>query len=155
MPLECHWLTQCTLGYHWATQRILAGYTRTPLEKLSWKGLTLGCHWRNSNSCSLHWNTPVGIVTPPPPPPPPLMGWNHWTNHTGTTLADASTQWCPSGDPVLICIIGTHWNTTGIPVETHWLPTILSLVAFQCTLGLYSRHTGLPLDYHWITTGSR
>ena len=43
----------------------------------------------------------------------------HWTDHTGrrlepqvhwdatgTTLADASTQWCPSGDPVLICIIG-------------------------------------------------
>ena len=36
MPLECHWLTQCTLGYHLATQRILAGYTGTPLEKLSW-----------------------------------------------------------------------------------------------------------------------
>ena len=35
MPLECHWLTQCTLGYHWATQRILAGYTGTPLKKLS------------------------------------------------------------------------------------------------------------------------
>ena len=39
----------------------------------------------------------------------------HWTDHpgrplepqvhwdaTGTTLADVSTQWCPSGDPVLI-----------------------------------------------------
>ena len=50
----------------------------------------------------------------------------HWTDHTGrpleprvhwdatgTTLADASTQWCSSGDPVLICIIGTHWKTTG------------------------------------------
>ena len=36
MPLECYWLTQCTLGYHWATQRMLAGYTGTPLEKLSW-----------------------------------------------------------------------------------------------------------------------
>ena len=30
----------------------------------------------------------------------------HW-DATGTTLADASTQWCPSGDPMLICIIGT------------------------------------------------
>ena len=37
MPLEC----QCTLGYHWATQRILAGYTGTPLEKLSW----IRPHW--------------------------------------------------------------------------------------------------------------
>ena len=36
MPLECHWLTQCTLGYHWATQQILARYTGTPLEKFSW-----------------------------------------------------------------------------------------------------------------------
>ena len=30
----------------------------------------------------------------------------HW-DATGTTLADASTQWCSSGDPMLICIIGT------------------------------------------------
>ena len=91
----------------------------------------------------------------------------HWTNHTGrplepqvrwdatgTTLADASTQWCPSGDPVLICIIGTHWNTTGRPLETHWLQTILSPVAFQCTLGSKFRAhwiaTGLPLDHHWL-----
>ena len=57
----------------------------------------------------------------------------HWTDHTGspldtqvhwdatgTTLSDASFQWCPSGDPVLICIIGTHWNTTGRPLEDHW-----------------------------------
>ena len=41
MPLECHWLIQSTLGYHWATQRILAGYTGTPLEKLSWNSP----HW--------------------------------------------------------------------------------------------------------------
>ena len=77
MPLECHWLTQCTLGYHWATQQILAGYTGTPLEKLSWNSPTLECqwkklswicptlecHWRNSNFCSLHWNTTGGTVT--------------------------------------------------------------------------------------------
>ena len=91
----------------------------------------------------------------------------HWTDHTGrpletqvhwdatgTTLADTSTQWCSSGNPVLICIIGTHWKTTGSTLETHWLPTFLSPVAFQCTLGLSSRHTGLPLDCHWKTTGS-
>ena len=57
-----------------------------------------------------------------------------WTDHTGkplepqvhwdatwTTLADASTQWCPSGDPVLICIICTlqdHWK-----LEDHWKHT--------------------------------
>ena len=49
MPLECHWLTQCTLGYHWATQRILAGYTGTPLEKLSWN--------------SPHWNAAGETLT--------------------------------------------------------------------------------------------
>ena len=60
----------------------------------------------------------------------------HWTDHTGrplepqvhwvatwTTLANASAQWCSSGDPVLICIIGTHWNTTGRPLEDHWKHT--------------------------------
>ena len=65
----------------------------------------------------------------------------HWTYHTGrslepqvhwdatgTTLADASTQWCPSGDQVLICIIGTHWKTTGKPLEDHWKHTGNTLV---------------------------
>ena len=59
----------------------------------------------------------------------------HWTDHTGrplepqvhwdatgTTLADASTQWCSNGDPVLICIIGTHWKTTAATstLGYHW-----------------------------------
>ena len=42
MPRKCHWLTQCTLGYHWAIPWILAGYTGTPLEKLSWNSP----HWK-------------------------------------------------------------------------------------------------------------
>ena len=50
MPLEYHWLIQCTLGYHWTTQQILAWYTETPLEKLA-------PHWRNPCYCSLLWNT--------------------------------------------------------------------------------------------------
>ena len=81
----------------------------------------------------------------------------HWADFTGTTLADAITHWCPSGNPVLICIIGTHWNTTGKAMEdhwkdTHWLPTVLSPVAPQCTLGSkFQPHwiaTGLPLSHH-------
>ena len=91
----------------------------------------------------------------------------HWTDHTGrplepqvhwdttgTTLADASTQSCPRGDPVLTCIIGTHWKATGKPLEAHWLPTIIFPVAFQCTLGSkFQAHwiaTGLPLEDHWL-----
>ena len=69
MPLECHWLTQCTLGYHLAYRRILAGYTGTPLEKNSWSCPTLGCHWRNFNFCSLHWNTTGGTV--------PALTWSN------------------------------------------------------------------------------
>ena len=57
MPLECHWLTHCTLEYHWATQRIFAGYTGTPLEKLSWNSPTLECHWRNLVENATHWDT--------------------------------------------------------------------------------------------------
>ena len=47
-----------------------------------------------------------------------------------------------------------HWKATGRPLETHWLPTIISPVAFQCTLGSkFQAHwnaTGMPLNYHWF-----
>ena len=69
--LECHWLTQCTVRYHSVTQQILAGYTGTPLEKLSWLCPTLEWHWRNHDYCNLHWNTTRETRTPPPPPHPP------------------------------------------------------------------------------------
>ena len=51
----------------------------------------------------------------------PLEQQVHW-DATGTTLAGASTQWCSNGYPVLICIIGTHWKTTGATstLECHW-----------------------------------
>ena len=54
----------------------------------------------------------------------PLEPQAHW-NATGTTLADASTQWCSSGHPVLICIIGTHWKATGATrtLGCHWNDT--------------------------------
>ena len=63
MPLGCHWLTQCTLGYHWATQPILAGYTGTPLEKLSWNSPTLECHWRNLVESAPHWDATGETLT--------------------------------------------------------------------------------------------
>ena len=95
----------------------------------------------------------------------------HWTDHTGrpletqvhwdatgTTLADAGTQWCPNGDPVLICIIGTHWKTTGKPLEDHWKYTGYQQFFPQWHSSVHwslnSRLTGLPLDCHWKTTGS-
>ena len=49
----------------------------------------------------------------------------HWRDYTGTTLADGIAQWSSSGNPVLICIIGTHWKTTGATstLGCHWNPT--------------------------------
>ena len=61
--LECHWLTQWTLGYHLATQRIPAGYIGTPLEKLSWNSPTLECHWRNLVESAPHWDATGEILT--------------------------------------------------------------------------------------------
>ena len=51
----------------------------------------------------------------------PLKSQIHW-NATGTTPADTSTQWCSSGGPVIICIIGIHWKTTGATSKLgcHW-----------------------------------
>ena len=193
--LECHWLTHCTLGYHWATKRVLAGYTATPLEKLSWNCPTLECHWRSSDYCSLHWNNigeqqaangqisvnsafswgllllcneyqfcfsnvwvlqhhsvhalvirsiiifgylvlqfkwnqfssnksrhTIYMLTglhagkwpdlmTSKPDYVSTLGY-HWTDCTGTSTADVITPWCPSGNIVLICIIGTHWKNT-------------------------------------------
>ena len=63
MPLECHWLTQCTLGHHWAIQRILAGYTGTPMEKISWNSPTLECHWRNLVESAPHWDATGETLT--------------------------------------------------------------------------------------------
>ena len=83
----------------------------------------------------------------------------HWTDYTerplepevhldatGTTLDDASTQWCSSGDPVLICIIGTHWKTTGRPLEVHWKHTGYQQFFLHWHSSVHwgrsSRHTG-------------
>ena len=57
------------LGYHWVTQQVLAGYTGTLLEKLSWNCPTLECHWRNC--IAAYTGTPPPPPPTPPPPPPP------------------------------------------------------------------------------------
>ena len=104
----------------------------------------------------------------------------HWTDHTGgplepqvhwdatgTTLVYASTQWCSSGDPVLICIIGTHWKTTGAtktlgchwnhtgrcqhPVVSQWRSSV-NLHNWN-TLQDHWKATARPLQDHWEHTG--
>ena len=85
MPLECHWLTQSTLRYHCATQRMLAGYTGTPLEKLSWNSPTLECHWRNLVESGPHWDATGETLT--------------FTAYTGTPL---DGLWQPTHAPTHI-----------------------------------------------------
>ena len=132
-----------------------------PLELFVYLGLQVKWNPFSSNnshhSSCIHKGSHAGKLPDPMTSKPDYistLGY-HWTYHTGrplepqvhwdatgTTLADASTQWCPSGHPVLISIIGTHWKTTGKPLEAHWL----SPVAFQCTLGS-------KFQAHWIATG--
>ena len=103
----------------------------------------------------------------------------HWTDHTGrplepqvhwdatgTTLADATTQWCSSGDPELICILGTHWKTTGatITLGCHWKHTgwckhpVVSQWRFSVNLHNWNtledpwKATGRLLEAHWKHT---
>ena len=96
----------------------------------------------------------------------------HWTDHTGrplepqlhwdatgTTLADSNTQWCSSGDPVLICIMIKHWKTTGATstLECHWnhtgwCPSGDPLLI--CIIGTHWKTTAKPLEDHWKRTGN-
>ena len=124
--LECHLLTQCTLGYLMTSEP----------DSVS----TLGYHWTDYTGTLLE----------------PQVHWDA----TGTTLVDASAQWCPSGDPVLICIIETHWNTTGankctgMPLEPHWLmPAPSGDPVLICIIGTHWNTTWRPLEDHWKHTG--
>ena len=86
----------------------------------------------------------------------PLESQVHW-DATGTTLVDASTQWCSSGDPVLICIIGTYWKTTGATstLGCHWNHTgwCLHPVVSQWRSSV-NLHNGNTLEDHWKATGT-
>ena len=92
-------------------------------------------------SCKLHLST---------------LGY-HWTDYIGITLADASTQWFSSGNPLLICTLEDHWSHTynEMPSEPQWLMLAPSEVpvAIQCQFAPLE-HAGRPLEYHWNTAGS-
>ena len=65
---------------------------------------TLGYHWLDHNGVPVAIQCWYALLEHTGRPLEPQVHWDA----TGTTLADASTQWCRCGDPVLICIIGTH-----------------------------------------------
>ena len=96
----------CIRGYNW--NRLSWNYSRH--TSCIHKGLHAG-KWPD-----LMTSKPDALST---------LGY-HWTDGTGTTLADAIAQWYSSGNPVLICMIGTHWKTAGA----------------TSTLGCQRNHTG-------------
>ena len=103
------------------------------------------------NTLGYHWTDHTGR---------PMEPQVHW-DATGTTLADASTQWCSSGDPVLICIIGrplepqVHWDATGTTLadaSTQWYPSGDPVLI--CIIGTHRKTTEKPLEDHWKHTGN-
>ena len=65
----------------------------------------------------------------------------HWTDYIGTTLSDAVAQWSSSGNPVLISIIGTHWETAGRPLKDHLKHTVSTLAtnnSFSSDIPVYT-----------------
>ena len=89
------------------------GCTGIPLDRLHWNYNGWCYHqvvfqWQSRAHHLHNWNIMER----------PLEPQEHW-DANGTTLADATAQWCYSGNPVLICISGTHWKTTGRPLQYH------------------------------------
>ena len=115
MPLECHWLTQCTLGYHWATQRILAGYTGTPLEKLSWNGP----HWnatKETLTFAAYTGTRLEGLWQPAQAPTHIVkhAQQHPCQFEMTLWRDTSKQWTG------LCIFSTYLEFTAL----QWIPGV-------------------------------
>ena len=54
---------------------------------------------------------------------------------------------------MLICIIGTHWNTTGRPPEDHWKHTGNALTTNNSFFSGIPVYTGSQFQAHWIATG--
>ena len=67
----------------------IAGYIKTPLEKLGCNCPTLECYRRNSDYCSLHWNTTGRTITAP----------KHQTHIVNRRSIHASLKWQDDGTP--------------------------------------------------------
>ena len=128
-------------------------YTGIPLNRLHWNHTAWCYHlvvFQWQSRAHLHnWNTPE-------------YHWSH--TYTGMPLGlhwlVLAHQWCHINNPVIICIIGTHWTTTGRPLGAHWkhrLPSVIFPMASQCKLGSkLQAHwiaTGLSLNYQWLRVG--
>ena len=118
--------------------------------------------WPPNQILSVHWDI-TGQITL-------VHHWGH--KYTGMPLEPhwlmltPRREWCPSGDPVLICTILEH---TGRPLEpqVHWDATATTLAytstqwgpsgdpVLICIIGTLEHHwkaTGRPLEAHWLKT---
>ena len=127
----------------WSSNKICLAQTSLAIPGVYIRSCMLGSDqtcWPPNQTLSSHWDT-TGQTTLEPHwlgYHPVVLQWQSSGNlHKWNTLEDqwsrkytgmpleanwlmlAKTQWCPSGNPVLICIIGTHWNATGRPLETY------------------------------------
>ena len=93
----------------------------------------------------------------PPNQTLPVHWVYHWADCTGTTLADAIVHRSSSGNPMLICIIGTHWNTAGatstLGCQRNHTGRCQHPVVSQRQFSVNS-HNWNTLDHHWKTIGS-
>ena len=90
-----------------------------------------------------------------------LHNWNtledHWIHkYTGMPLEPHWLMLTPSGVPVLICIVETHWNTTGRPLEDHLNHngnTLATNKSFSSGIPVYAGvYVSGTQDCHWIAT---
>ena len=156
-----HWLVQCTLECHWnatvdpvytgiplgdpvntcSVRWNITGKTYLkqphigmPLENLSWKCPTLGCHWRNSNFCSLHSNTNGGTV---PAHTRPAHIVKQSSIHVSLKWQDGGT---PTSNWTGICKISLYLEFTALQWISVLLLTHVSTSTLPCACLWYEHH---------------
>ena len=102
--------------------------------------------WPPNQILSVHWDTTGQTALE-----------DHWSHkYTGMPLEPHWLMLAPSGVPVLICIIGTHWKTTGATstLACHWNHTgwCLHPVVSQWRSSV-NLHNWNTLEDHWKHTG--
>ena len=70
----------------------------------------------------------------------------HWKDYIGTTLADSIALLSSSGNPVSICINGTHWKP--LEPQEHWDATETTLA--DGSLQWYPSGNPHLRDLNWI-----
>ena len=116
------------------------------LHARKWPHL-MTCKPDSVSTLGYHWTDHTGR---------PLEPQVHW-DATGTTLADASTQWCSSIKSHNWNTLEDHWSHkyTGMPLEPHWLILAPSGVpVLNRIIGIHWKTTGATstLGCHWNHT---